>query len=127
MLPHAVSALAQVADVGEVRWWSRSPGRAREAAAGLDLPVTVCKAVGEAAAGADLVLTATPSREPLLTAWAGPVPASMLTANAAAVDSTAAEAAIRRLWRPVDIRGPFLPPGIPPGPAKITVTISSVQ
>jgi ornithine cyclodeaminase/alanine dehydrogenase-like protein (mu-crystallin family) len=65
---HAVSALAQVADVGEVRWWSRSPGRAREAAGGLDLPVTVCKAAGEAAAGADVVLTATPSREPLLTA-----------------------------------------------------------
>jgi ornithine cyclodeaminase/alanine dehydrogenase-like protein (mu-crystallin family) len=65
---HAVSALRQVTDVAEVRWWSRSPGRAREAVAGLDLPVTVAETPGEAAAGAGLVLTATPSREPLLTA-----------------------------------------------------------
>jgi ornithine cyclodeaminase/alanine dehydrogenase-like protein (mu-crystallin family) len=65
---HAVSALRQVANVTGVRWWSRNPGRAREAAAGLDLPVTVAATPGEATAGAGLVLTATPSREPLLTA-----------------------------------------------------------
>jgi ornithine cyclodeaminase/alanine dehydrogenase-like protein (mu-crystallin family) len=44
------------------------PGAVREAAAGLDLPVTVAATPGEAAAGVGLVLTATPSREPLLTA-----------------------------------------------------------
>ena len=40
---HAVSALAQVADVGEVRVVESQPGTGAEAAAGLDLPVTVCR------------------------------------------------------------------------------------
>jgi ornithine cyclodeaminase/alanine dehydrogenase-like protein (mu-crystallin family) len=65
---HALSALRQVLDLAEVRLWSRTPGRGQEAAAGLDVPVSVCETPAEAAAGASIVLTATPSRQPLLTA-----------------------------------------------------------
>jgi ornithine cyclodeaminase/alanine dehydrogenase-like protein (mu-crystallin family) len=65
---HSLNALQQVLDVGEIRLWSRSPGRAEEAASRLEVPVTICPSPAEAADGAGIVLTATPSRQPLLQA-----------------------------------------------------------
>jgi ornithine cyclodeaminase/alanine dehydrogenase-like protein (mu-crystallin family) len=65
---HALNALLQVLEVSEVRWWSRTAGRVEHAAAGLEMPVTACASPAEAAAGASIVLTATPSRQALLTA-----------------------------------------------------------
>ena len=63
---HSLNALQQVLDVREVRLWSRSPERAEEAAGRLEVPVTICPSPAEAADGAGIVLTATPSRQPLL-------------------------------------------------------------
>jgi ornithine cyclodeaminase/alanine dehydrogenase-like protein (mu-crystallin family) len=70
-------ALAHLGIPGEVRIWSRSPERAAElvasasGAAGADgVSVTVvhraCATVAEAVAGADVVVTCTPSRTPIL-------------------------------------------------------------
>ncbi|HEV7567431.1 MAG TPA: NAD(P)-binding domain-containing protein [Microbacteriaceae bacterium] len=70
-------ALAYLGIPGEVRIWSRSPERAAElvasasGAAGADgVPVTVvhraCATVAEAVSGADVVVTCTPSRTPVL-------------------------------------------------------------
>jgi ornithine cyclodeaminase/alanine dehydrogenase-like protein (mu-crystallin family) len=63
---HALPALAQVLPIREVRLWSRNRQHADEVAATLPGSVTVCQSAADAAAGADIVLTATPSREPLL-------------------------------------------------------------
>ncbi len=68
---NAITALAQTIEVSGVRLWSRGAGAAGEAAAhaaGLGIPVTICGTPGEAANGASVVLTATPAREPVLTA-----------------------------------------------------------
>jgi ornithine cyclodeaminase/alanine dehydrogenase-like protein (mu-crystallin family) len=66
----SLAALRHVLDVNDVRLWSRNREHAEQAAAQLSAqqsgPVSVCAAPGEAAAGADIVITATPSREPLL-------------------------------------------------------------
>ena len=64
----AAAALAEVLDIGEFRLWSRDPARAEQLAATLLAPASVYGSPSEAANGADVVLTATPSREPLLTA-----------------------------------------------------------
>lgn len=62
----SLAALRHVLDVGDVRLWSRRPAHAEQAAADLSGQVSVCPSPDEAAAGADIVITATPSREPLL-------------------------------------------------------------
>jgi ornithine cyclodeaminase/alanine dehydrogenase-like protein (mu-crystallin family) len=62
----SITALRQVLDVAEVRLWSRETGHADEVAATVDGPVSVHQSPGEAAAGADVVVTSTPSRQPLL-------------------------------------------------------------
>ncbi len=68
----SLAALRNVLEVNDVRLWSRNREHAEQAAAQLSAqlsgPVTVCAAPGDAAAGADIVITATPSREPLLQA-----------------------------------------------------------
>ena len=65
---HSLAALRRVVPVSDVRLWSRRPGAADEHAAGLPDPVRVCESVAEAVAGAGIVVTATPSREPLVQA-----------------------------------------------------------
>lgn len=65
---HSLAAL----DVREIRLWSRERSRAGQFAATLQLPASVCGSPDEAAAGAGVVLTATPSREPLLLPEASP-------------------------------------------------------
>jgi ornithine cyclodeaminase/alanine dehydrogenase-like protein (mu-crystallin family) len=65
---HAAVALPEVLDIREFRVWSRDRARAEQLAATLRQPVSVCGSPGEAADGADVVLTATPAREPLLAA-----------------------------------------------------------
>lgn len=65
---HSLAALRGVVPVREARLWSRRRGVADEAAAGVPGPVRVCESVTEAVAGADIVVTATPSREPLVRA-----------------------------------------------------------
>ena len=68
----SLAALRTVLEVNDVRLWSRNREHAEQAAAQLSAqlsgPVTVCAAPGDAAASADIVITATPSREPLLQA-----------------------------------------------------------
>lgn len=72
-----LAALAQVRPIREARIWARRPEAAEIAAADLrrDLDITVL-AVGtarEAVSGADVVVTTTPSREPLVQAdWLSP-------------------------------------------------------
>ena len=65
---HSLAALRRVVPVSDVRLWSRRRGAADEHAAGLPGPVRVCESVAEAVAGAGIVVTATPSREPLVQA-----------------------------------------------------------
>jgi ornithine cyclodeaminase/alanine dehydrogenase-like protein (mu-crystallin family) len=64
----SAAALSQVLGIREFRLWSRDRARAEHVAGTLRPPASVFGSVGEAAAGADVVLTATPSREPLLAA-----------------------------------------------------------
>jgi ornithine cyclodeaminase/alanine dehydrogenase-like protein (mu-crystallin family) len=64
----ALAALEHVLEIGEVRMWSRDRVRAEQVAAELATPAEVSATPDEAAAGAGIVLTATPSRQPLLTA-----------------------------------------------------------
>ncbi|MDQ1583003.1 MAG: hypothetical protein QOF36_1057, partial [Microbacteriaceae bacterium] len=67
-------ALAHLGIPGDVRIWSRSPERAAElvaaaaSGAGASAPVghRACATVAEAVAGADIVVTCTPSREPIV-------------------------------------------------------------
>lgn len=63
----SLAALSQVLDIGEIRVWSRDRTRAQELAASLAPPAGVYGTPDETAAGAGIVLTATPSRQPLLT------------------------------------------------------------
>jgi ornithine cyclodeaminase/alanine dehydrogenase-like protein (mu-crystallin family) len=65
---HSLAALRRVVPVSHVRLWSRRRGAADELAAAVPGPVRVCESVAEAVAGADIVVTATPSREPLVQA-----------------------------------------------------------
>jgi ornithine cyclodeaminase/alanine dehydrogenase-like protein (mu-crystallin family) len=62
----SLTALREVLDVADVRLWSRHAGHADGVASTIDGPVSVHRTPGEAAAGADVVVTCTPSREPLL-------------------------------------------------------------
>lgn len=65
-----VEALPYALQLGALRLWSRDPGRATELAvvAPADVPHQVFDTPAEAAAEADVVITCTPSRAPLLTA-----------------------------------------------------------
>jgi ornithine cyclodeaminase/alanine dehydrogenase-like protein (mu-crystallin family) len=73
---HQIDALARVRSFGEVRVWGRDPARATAAAGDIaalpSLPggcaVTTAGSVRDAVDGADIVITATASREPLLRA-----------------------------------------------------------
>jgi ornithine cyclodeaminase/alanine dehydrogenase-like protein (mu-crystallin family) len=66
----SLAALAQVVELGEVRIWSRDRARAAELSAAASVAASVLASVAsspaQAAAGAGIVLTATPAREPLL-------------------------------------------------------------
>ncbi len=62
----SVAALSTVLSVSDLRLWSRDREHADEFAATLPGAVVACESVAVATAGADLVLTATPAREPLL-------------------------------------------------------------
>lgn len=64
----SLTALRHVLPVGDVRLWSRHRAQADDLAATLAGPLSVCKSPAEAVAGASIVVTATPSREPLLQA-----------------------------------------------------------
>jgi ornithine cyclodeaminase/alanine dehydrogenase-like protein (mu-crystallin family) len=59
----SLAALSQVVELGEVRIWSRDRARA----AGLSATASIASSPAQAAAGAGIVLSATPAREPLLT------------------------------------------------------------
>jgi ornithine cyclodeaminase/alanine dehydrogenase-like protein (mu-crystallin family) len=59
----SLAALSQVVELGEVRIWSRDRSRA----ARLSATASVVSSPEQAAAGAGIVLTATPAQEPLLT------------------------------------------------------------
>jgi ornithine cyclodeaminase/alanine dehydrogenase-like protein (mu-crystallin family) len=63
---HSLTALSHVLSIGDVRLWSRNRARADDLAATVPGSATVHQSVADAVAGADIVLTATPSREPLL-------------------------------------------------------------
>jgi ornithine cyclodeaminase/alanine dehydrogenase-like protein (mu-crystallin family) len=63
----AVAALSEVISIGEIRVWSRDRAPAGQLAAALGNEITVCGSPAEAAAGAGIVLTATPATQPLLT------------------------------------------------------------
>jgi ornithine cyclodeaminase/alanine dehydrogenase-like protein (mu-crystallin family) len=65
---HALAALPQVMDIEETRLWSRDRARAELVAATLPRPASVFSSPAEAALGAGVILTATPSRLPLLPA-----------------------------------------------------------
>lgn len=70
-------ALAEVRAIPAVSIWNRSPERARQCAADmtdeLDLAVEVVERIEDAVRGANLVITVTPAREPLVRAeWIGP-------------------------------------------------------
>jgi len=78
---HQIDALSRVRSFEQVRVWGRHPGRtaaaAQDIAALPSLPaecaVTAAASVRDAVAGADVVITATASREPLLYAeWLAP-------------------------------------------------------
>lgn len=62
----SLAALAQVVELEQVRVWSRDQGRSEKISSGTARAIAV-GSVQQAVAGADLVLTATPAREPLLT------------------------------------------------------------
>jgi len=62
----SMAALAQVVELEQVRVWSRDQGRSEKISSGTARAIAV-GSVQQAVAGADLVLTATPAREPLLT------------------------------------------------------------
>ena len=62
----SLAALAQVVELDEVRVWSRDQGSFGKISSGTARAIAV-GSVQQAVAGADLVLTATPAREPLLT------------------------------------------------------------
>jgi ornithine cyclodeaminase/alanine dehydrogenase-like protein (mu-crystallin family) len=79
---HSLTALRQVVPVREARLWSRTRRSADELAASAPGRVTVCSSAAEAAAGADIVLTATPARAPLL-APADLAPAALVLAMGA--------------------------------------------
>jgi ornithine cyclodeaminase/alanine dehydrogenase-like protein (mu-crystallin family) len=64
----SLDALRQVLTVGEVLLWSRDRDRAERAAADLSGPVRVCSSAAEAASQAQIVISATPARAPVLTA-----------------------------------------------------------
>jgi ornithine cyclodeaminase/alanine dehydrogenase-like protein (mu-crystallin family) len=64
----SLAALRRVLPVSGARLWSRTRPAADELAAVLPGPVEVCRSAAEAATGADIIVTATPSREPLLQA-----------------------------------------------------------
>jgi ornithine cyclodeaminase/alanine dehydrogenase-like protein (mu-crystallin family) len=63
-------ALAHLGLTSELRGWSRSPVSAADAAeaSSTDVPTKICDTVAAAVDGADLVITCTPSREPILDA-----------------------------------------------------------
>ncbi|TLX57787.1 ornithine cyclodeaminase family protein [Stutzerimonas nosocomialis] len=64
-----LAALRLVRDVREVRIWARDAGRAAAFAAEIEgLEARVCSSIDEALADADIALTTTPSREPLIEA-----------------------------------------------------------
>jgi ornithine cyclodeaminase/alanine dehydrogenase-like protein (mu-crystallin family) len=64
----SLAALRHVVQVSDVRLWSRTREPADELAAAWPGPARVCQSAAGAAAGADIIVTATPSREPLLQA-----------------------------------------------------------
>jgi len=64
----SLAALRHVLRVRDVRLWSRTNEAAEEVAATLPEAVSVYRSAAEAAGGADIVVTATPAREPLLQA-----------------------------------------------------------
>jgi len=61
-------ALAHLGIATEVRWWSREPANAVAAVSqsGGDVQHMACESVSEAVAGARLVVTCTPARDPIL-------------------------------------------------------------
>jgi len=59
-------ALQHVLDLAEVRVWSRTSARAISFIDDATLPQRTCLTVSDAVAGADLVVTCTPSRTPLI-------------------------------------------------------------
>jgi ornithine cyclodeaminase/alanine dehydrogenase-like protein (mu-crystallin family) len=63
---HALAALQHAVPVSSVRLWSRRPEPADELAAAWPGLAVACRSAAEAAAGAGIVVTATPSRRPLL-------------------------------------------------------------
>ncbi len=63
----AVAALSEVISIGGIRVWSRDRARAGQLAAALGDQAAVSGSPEEAAAGAGIVLTATPATRPLLT------------------------------------------------------------
>jgi ornithine cyclodeaminase/alanine dehydrogenase-like protein (mu-crystallin family) len=71
-----LEAILQVRDIVEVRVWSRSPKRlafARECVSAFGVPVNATDSAEEAVRGADIVVTATYSKEPVLeAAWIAP-------------------------------------------------------
>ncbi len=64
----SLAALSAVLEIGEVRVWSRDRARAEQLAASAATQAGVYGTPDEAAAGATIILTATPSRQPLITA-----------------------------------------------------------
>jgi ornithine cyclodeaminase/alanine dehydrogenase-like protein (mu-crystallin family) len=63
----ALAALSHVVDLGAVRVWSRDSSRAAQFSLTKTQPVTAYDSAEQAVAGAGIVLTATPSRQPLVT------------------------------------------------------------
>jgi ornithine cyclodeaminase len=62
----SLAALTQVMELGEVRVWSRNRSRSEQLCAAAPL-ATPASSAEQAVAGAGIVLTATPARDPLLT------------------------------------------------------------
>jgi len=62
----SLSALSEVVELGEVRIWSRDPSRTAQFAA-TTARATSASSPEQAVAGAGIIVTATPAREPLLT------------------------------------------------------------
>jgi len=68
-----LEALPQVRAFEKVRIWSRTPEHAQAVAAEAELPVEVAESAEAAVTGADVIVTATSSREPVLErAWLAP-------------------------------------------------------
>lgn len=65
----SIEALLEVLDVVEVRFWSHHGTRSNEAAEHLRerVPARACRHVDEAISGADVIVTATPASEPIVT------------------------------------------------------------